>query len=68
MAEERNNKKKEYINHYLNDIYMKDEAQQFFDAVKKRDKSLDNSLIEVWEESRFKRTIKSRGIYPSNEG
>ncbi len=51
MAEERNNKKKEYINHYLNDIYMKDEAQQFFDAVKKRDKSLDNSLIEVWEES-----------------
>ncbi|MDR2953467.1 MAG: FecR domain-containing protein [Prevotella sp.] len=51
MAEREKNKKEEHIKHYLNDVYTKEEAEQFFDTVKEDDEYLDNSLINIWEES-----------------
>lgn len=45
------NKSSEYINHYLNDVYTKEEAQQFLFAVNEDSTALEKKMKEVWAES-----------------
>lgn len=40
-----------YIHHYLNDVYTRHEAHQFFTAVEKHNCELGNALQELWQEA-----------------
>lgn len=51
MTEKEEKKHNKYINHYLNDVYTKEEAQQFLNSINEDSTTLEEKVKEIWAES-----------------
>lgn len=49
------NKSEKHIEHYLNDLYTKEDANKFFDSIEEQGNNelLEKSMKKIWEESEF---------------